>query len=196
MLHVLGRSLRFVSVPLPSMDSFSRANSISHPIPSQFPFAAEIEFGREGDKTEEKLSRKKGGERERRVRMDEGGNVWRPFPLVPPPSSQPSLRFVCRPTHGGLITRAADLKLSVPLGQPTNRPPLGAPNDPNLTLARSLARSADKLLHFFHSFSPLKLEDGCPRRGDAAPGSSSRRICKKSQIEEGYAAWGVEYLNE
>ena len=107
----------FVSVPLPSMDSFSRANSISHPIPSQFPFAAEIEFGREGDKTEEKLSRKKGRERGR-VRMDEGGNVWRPLPLVQPPSSPP----LCVPTDGGLITRAADLKLSVPLSQPTDRP--------------------------------------------------------------------------
>ena len=154
MLHVLGRSLRFVSVPLPSMDSFSRANSISHPIPSQFPFAPKLSSG-EGDKTEEKLSRKKGGERGR-VRMDEGGNVWRPLPLVQPPSSPP----LCVPTDGGLITRAADLKLSVPLGQPTNRPPLGAPNDPNLTRhAPSLARRTNCSTFSIHShLSNLKTD--------------------------------------
>ena len=94
------------------------AERTAFPIPSHpsFLLRPKLSSG-EGDKTEEKLSRKKGGERGR-VRMDEGGNVWRPLPLVQPPSSPP----LCVPTDGGLITRAADLKLSVPLSQPTDQP--------------------------------------------------------------------------
>ena len=97
------------------------AERTAFPIPSQFPFAAEIEFGR-GRQNRRKAFAEKGRNGRGECEWMKGENVWRPFPLVPPPSSQPSLRFVCRPTHGGLITRAADLKLSVPLSQPTNRP--------------------------------------------------------------------------
>ena len=115
--------------------------------------------------------------------MDEGGKRLAAIPVgstsLFPPSALCADRR--RPNHA--CGRPQTFGSSEPTNRPTNQPPLGAPNDPNLTLARSLPRPADKLLHFFHSFSPLKLEDGCPRRGHAAPGSSSMDLQKKTNEE-------------
>ena len=115
-LHVLGRSFRFSPSSVDGLIHPSEQHFPSHP---SFLLRPKLSSG-EGDKTEEKLSRKREEKESANCEWkDEGGKRLAAIPVGSAPllSSPPSA--LC--ADGGLITRAADLKLSVPLSQPTNR---------------------------------------------------------------------------